>query len=555
MPGCSEGQTLALTRDERELAALELLAEEQAALRRIATLVAEGVTEAELGAAVTQEIGRLFEAQRANTMRWDGDTIRVIGSWSTDTAPMETAGRVYALGGDTISTRVVSTGRPARVDSAADLRTDFARERWAELGLQASIGAPILVDGEVWGVVMASRTEPDQPFAGGDESRLRDFGALVAQAIVNADARRETAELVAEQTALRRIATLVAAGRPQAEVLDAVTAEAGPLFGAATVTVVRSEGLRDEVIVVASWNDPDTTPAEPGSLYHPDPESATRSVLETGIASRADEWSPERGRCSVIAAPVIVTGSLVGALTASRPGSEPFSTGAEIRLRSFADLAAQSIANERAQAELRASRARIVHTADETRRRLERNLHDGAQQRLVSVAVALRLAASALPASPEEGRVLLDGATEELDEALEELRALARGLHPATLAKYGLGPSLEALARRAPLPVVVENEICDRLSSPVEAALYYVASESLTNVVKYAQPTTVTIRLRCAGDVAEIEVADDGIGGADATGTGIRGLADRIEALDGRFGVDSPTGEGTRVWAEIPKVG
>src|SRR5207247_10112353 len=175
--------------------------------------------------------------------------------------------------------------------------------RWGELGLQASIGAPIVVDGEVWGIVMATRTE------------------------------------------VERVAMLVAAGRPQAEVLDAAISEAGPLFGAATVTLVRAEGAQDEVVVVAAWNNPDTVPVEPGSLYHPDPESATLAVLQTGIASRAEEWSPERGRCSVIAAPVIITGSLLGALAASRDGSELFPSGAEIRLRSFADLAAQSIAN------------------------------------------------------------------------------------------------------------------------------------------------------------------------------------------------------------------
>src|SRR5438874_3637299 len=147
---------MALMRDERQLAELELVADEQAALRRIATLVAEGATGAEVGAEVTHEIGRLFGAQRASTMRWDGDSIRIIGSWSTDTAPMETAGRVYPLGGDTISTRVVSTGEPARVDSAADLQTDFAKERWAELGLQASIAAPILVGGGGGGRALAA---------------------------------------------------------------------------------------------------------------------------------------------------------------------------------------------------------------------------------------------------------------------------------------------------------------------------------------------------------------------------------------------------------------
>jgi signal transduction histidine kinase len=545
-----------LTRDEPRLAALELLAEEQAALRRVATLVAEGATEAELGAAVTSEIATRFGAQRASTMRWDGDTIRIIGSWSSDSGPMETVGRVYRLGGDTVSTRVVHTGEPARVNSAEDLRTDFAKERWAELGLQATIGAPILVDGKVWGVVMVSRTEVDHPFPPDAEDRLADFAALVAQAIVNAEARRETAELIAEQTALRRIAMLVAAGRPQTEVLDAVTSEVAPLFGAATVTLVRGNGVQDEVVVITGWNGADAAPVEQGSLYHPDPEGATLAVLETGIASRAEEWSPERGTCSVIAAPLIVGGAPIGALTASRLGSETFPAGAEIRLRSFADLAAQSIANERAQAELRASRARIVRAGDEIRRRLERNLHDGAQQRLVSVSVALRLASAAFETSPEKAAELLAGATDELDEALEELRALGRGLHPATLTKYGLAPALDALAGRAPLPVAVDNEICERLPRPVEAALFYVASESLTNVVKYAQATKVTIRLRCAGDVAEIEVVDDGIGGADTTGgSGIRGLADRIEALDGHFGVDSPPGEGTRVWAEIPKVG
>src|SRR5205823_4043044 len=266
-----------------------------------------------------------------------------------------------------------------------------ARRRWAELGLQASIGAPIVIDGRVWGAVMASRTQPADPFPPDAEHQLGDFAALVAQAIVNADARRETAELVAEQSALRRIA-----------------------------------------------------------------------------------------------APVIIKALLLGALTALRPGKEQFPSGAAIRLRSFADLAAQSIANERAQAELRASRARIVRTADETRERFERNLHDGAQQRLVSVSIALRLATAKLPPEAEEARALLVGASDELTQALEELRDLARGLHPVILTEAGLGPALDALASRAPLPVAVENRVDVSLPAPVEAAVYYVVSESLTNVAKYA---------------------------------------------------------------------
>src|SRR5437763_638621 len=286
---------------------------------------------------------------------------------------------------------------------------------------------------------------------------------------------------------------LVAAGRPQAAVLEAVTEEAGMLFGAASVSLVRWEGVQDELVVAAAWGGAGTTPLRERSLYHPDPGGPTLAVLGTGAVCHGVESSPECGSVSVIAAPVIATGRLFGALTAARAAEDRFPAGAEIRLRSFADLAAQSIANERAQAELRASRARIVRTADETRERLERNLHDGAQQRLVSVSVVLRLAAAKLPSSPDDARTLITGASEELTLALEELRDLARGLHPAVLTKHGLEPALEALASRAPLPVHVSNELGTRLPAPVEAAVYYVGSDSLTNVVRYSQASRVDV--------------------------------------------------------------
>jgi signal transduction histidine kinase len=339
-------------------------------------------------------------------------------------------------------------------------------------------------------------------------------------------------------------------------VLGAVTSEAGPLFEATTVTLVRWEGVHDEVVVAAAWSKPGTVPVEPGSLYHPGAGSATIAVLETGIASRSEESSPERGRCSVIGAPVIIKASLLGALTASRPASEMFPAGAEIRLWSFADLAAQSIANERAQADLRASRARIVRTADETRKRLERNLHDGAQQRLVSLSVVLRLIESKLDVDPSRARELLAGAGAELTLALEELREIARGIHPAILTDRGLEPALKALAKRSTLPVELRVALAEPLPGPVQVAVYYVVSESLTNVTKYAEASKVRVRATSADGVARIEVTDDGVGGANvAGGSGIRGLADRIEALGGRFGVDSAPGRGTRVCAEIPLAG
>ena len=530
---------------------LAWLVEEQSALRRIATLVATGIGERELVDALTFEIGSLFGAQRANTLRWDGEAIEVLGEWSSDgnaVAP----GRVFDFGGDTIVSRVVGSRAPARIDGASDLVTDFARARWRELGIEASIAAPILVGGTVWGVVSASRTTKNDPFPEGAENRLGDFAALVAQAIVNAQVRREASALGAEQAALRRVATLVAAGRPQEEVVDAVTQEAGTLFGAEVVSLLRWEGVQDEVYVVGGWSEGNRSAIAAGSLYHPAPGSPTLRVLETGYATRKDEVSNELGDRFAISAPVIMNGRLWGALTALRPGV-PFSPGSEVRLRSFADLTAQSIANALARQEMRASQARIVRAGDEERRRLERNLHDGAQQRLVAASISLRLAIARLPAGADETRSLLTAAAEELTHAIDELRVLARGIHPAVLTERGLGAALEVLAERTPLPVKVANELPTRLPAPVEAAAYYVVAESLTNIAKHANASTAEVRLSRADGHARVEVIDDGVGGADPSrGSGLRGLTDRVEALDGRLGVDSSSAAGTRVWAEIP---
>jgi signal transduction histidine kinase len=539
---------------EREREELEWVVDEQAALRRIAALVAADATEADLACAVSAEIGGLFGAQGAAVVRWDGDTIRLTGTWAVGSADVLPVAAVRTYGGDTLTARVIETAAPARVDRAAELETEFGRQRWAELGWQAAIGAPIVVGGKVWGVVAAWRSDPGDPFPHGDEERLRDFSALVAQAIVNAEARSETAALVAEQSSLRQVATLVAAGRPQAAVLDAVTAEAGMVFAATSVAVVRWEGVKDELVVAAAWSAPGSRRVLPRSLYHPDPRGPTLRVLETGFACRGVESSPERGTVSVIAAPVITAGRLFGVLVAARAAEEPFAPGVEIRLRSFADLAAQSIANERAQAELRASRVRIVQTADEARRRLERNLHDGAQQRLVAVSLALRLVEQMLRANPPTAQVVLQEASNELSDAMAELRELARGLHPALLTDHGLGPALEALSDRSPFPLEITGVPEDRrLPADVEAALYYVVSESVTNAAKHADPSSATVAVSCDEDTVTVEIADDGRGGATLdAGSGLRGLVDRVEALGGELTVSSPRGAGTLVRAELP---
>jgi signal transduction histidine kinase len=218
-----------------------------------------------------------------------------------------------------------------------------------------------------------------------------------------------------------------------------------------------------------------------------------------------------------------------------------------------------ALENERLQAELRArledlraSRSRLVETADSERRRLERNLHDGAQQRLVALSLTLGIARAQFASDPAASE-LLERTRSELAAALGELRELARGIHPAVLTDRGLGPALEALANRAPLPVDVAGLPDERLPAGVEAAAYYLVAEALTNVAKYAQASVATVRVVRENRHVLVEIVDDGVGGADSSrGSGLRGLADRVEALDGRLEVQSPPGAGTRIRAEIP---
>ncbi len=209
----------------------------------------------------------------------------------------------------------------------------------------------------------------------------------------------------------------------------------------------------------------------------------------------------------------------------------------------------------RAEEEIRASRGRIVAAGDEARRRLERNLHDGAQQRLVSLSLALRLARSKLETEPAAAGSILSAAGEELAAALEELRELARGIHPAVLTDRGLDAALQGLATRTPIPVELDR-IGRRLPAPIEAAAYYVVSEAVANVVKHGHASSIRVGLEAANGTFRVEVSDDGVGGADAAGgSGLRGLSDRVSALDGRLDVESPTGGGTRVAAELPLPG
>jgi signal transduction histidine kinase len=259
------------------------------------------------------------------------------------------------------------------------------------------------------------------------------------------------------------------------------------------------------------------------------------------------------GYGSATAAPVKLGGQVWGALVAAGPPDSSLPAGSERRLTDFAELVAQALANAEAYRKLASSRARIVEATDTERRRLERNLHDGAQQRLVSLALQLRLIKATLPRDPEAAETLVAKADDELAQALDELRELARGIHPAVLSDRGLAAALDSLAERAPIPVALTRLPDGRLPGSIEAAFYYIVAEAITNIAKYAHATQASVAVERSNGIASVVVSDDGIGGAKpGVGSGLVGLADRVEALGGRLHVDSPPGRGTRISAEIP---
>jgi PAS domain S-box-containing protein len=373
---------------------------------------------------------------------------------------------------------------------------------------------------------------------------------------------RATRALAGEQAALRRIATLVASEAAPSAVFEHVTEEAARLLGAPSASVLRYDA-HGGASVVGTWRQAGSTGIALGSVLALDGDSVVARVYRSGQPQRIDSYEGVPGTLaeqvrslgygSSVAAPVIVGRRMWGVLIASSRGSDELLEGAERRLADFAELVAQSLSNADAYDTLAASRARIVEAGDAERRRLERNLHDGAQQRLVTLALQLRLLDRQITADPAGARDDLAAARQELVHALEELRELARGIHPAILSDGGLHAAVTALANRAPLPVEITQLPSDRLPEPVEAAAYYLIAEAITNVAKHADASHVRVSVQRDDGCIVIEVADDGVGGAEAgAGSGLHGLADRVEALHGRLRVDSPSGGGTRIHAQIP---
>jgi signal transduction histidine kinase len=372
-------------------------------------------------------------------------------------------------------------------------------------------------------------------------------------------------ELADEQAALRRVATTVAAEAPPSRVFEQVTEEVGRLLGLPGAAVVHYDGARS-ASVVGAWSE-DGDPRLPvGTSLPLDGDTVVAKVLRTRAAQRVERYEEAAGSLAetlrgagyraAVAAPVTVAGGLWGALVAAATSDEPLPEGLERRLCDFADLVGQALANADARERLAASRAELVAVGDAERRRFERNLHDGAQQRLVSVALELGMVGAKLEEDPKAARELLSTAQDDLAQGLEELRELARGLHPVLLTERGLGPALDALLARTPVPVEIAELPDERLDAPVEAAAYYVVAEAITNVAKYARASHATVSITHSNGTATVRVSDDGVGGADpAAGSGLRGLAARVEALNGRLDVESAPERGTTIKAEMPSGG
>ncbi len=372
------------------------------------------------------------------------------------------------------------------------------------------------------------------------------------------EAEKTRGDLTDTQASLRRLALLVAAGEPPAVVFGAVTEEVTRHFGGDTARMIRFE-LDGTATLVASegTTGPHVRIGEPWEGY---PSTGlTATVLRTGQAARVDDYAAvpggepylREGLRGAVAMPVHVDGRVWGLIAlGSRAG--PLPAGAEDRLTDFTDLVAMAVANAQSRAEVMTSRARLVTASDDARRRIERNLHDGAQQRLVSLALGLRSAATGFT-GPEETRAEIEQIATELVEVIDELREISRGIHPAILSESGLGPAFRALARRSVVEVQLESRIDRRLPEAVEVAAYYVVSEMLANAAKHAQATVVQVRAEVSDSRLLLVVRDDGIGGADpALGSGLVGLKDRLDALGGSFVVDSPPGGGTTATCELP---
>jgi GAF domain-containing protein len=535
--------------------ALERVATEQAALRRVATLVAAESSQDEIFSAVAEGVAAAL-GEELRLVRFEGGFADVVADSEGPHSDVLPVGTRLPVGGDNALSHVYWTGETTRIDEYASATGPIAEAVQAK-GLRSIVATPIVVEGRTWGALIVG-TFGEEPVPPGTEDRLGQFAELMATGIGNTEARAEVERLAEQETALRRLATLIAHGAEPEEVFAAVTDLTAATFDAITAVMRFEHDPPENVIVGVSK----VTGIPIGTRWPLAEGMTSTEVFRTGRSARlgAGDWPSLPGAVgeaglrfriiSQVACPIVVEGTLWGVITVN--ASEELPPDTEERLEKFTELVTTAIANASGRAELVASRARIVAAGDEARRRIERNLHDGTQQRLIALGLDLQRARAAIPEDQHDTLSALGGVESDLEAILGDLRELSHGLHPPLLSRLGLGPSLQALARRSPIPVSLDVELRERPESSLETAMYYVVSEALTNAIKHSHASEISITIS-RGAALDAQIEDDGIGGADpAGGSGLTGLSDRVNALGGRFAFDSPAGGGTRISVELP---
>jgi signal transduction histidine kinase/PAS domain-containing protein len=537
--------------------ALRRVADEQAALRRVATLVARSEPADEVFAVIAQEVAGLFAGGTAAVSRFLPEgAAEVVGSW-TDGAGVSLVGRRASLTAHNVSAQVFARGQPVRMDRYQEEVESTALGDG--LGVQSVVGVPIRVSGSLWGLLaVASANEPSLPADA--EGRLARFGELAATAIANADAREALRRVADQQAALRRVATLVARGTRPDLVFAAVAEEVGTLLPLVELALVGRYMPDGSIEYVGAWSAFGAADWL-GAKVPLGGRNVSTVVFETGRAGRVDHLDDDASAVTALArgsgarssagAPIAVEGRLWGVMIAASEREAILPAQTEHELAAFTELVATAIANAEARAQLTASRVRIVTSADDTRRRIARDLHDGAQNRLIQTIITLDLADRAHDQDDREqvGELLRD-ARAQAGRANTDLRELVQGIHPAGLAR-GLAMAVDDLIGRLRIPVTVDVP-ADRFRPEIEANAYFVVAEALTNVSKHSQARHAGVRVWVEDGLLHVEVRDDGVGGAHPEGGGLRGLADRMDALGGRLTIDSPPAGGTRISASLP---
>ena len=537
-------------------AEIERLADEQAALGRVATLVAQGVQPAELFAAVSREVGRLFRSDMAAVTRFDPAAPATIVVGLAQRLEGVALGSRWEHVDGMSTAEVHRTGRSARTGLDWPATNAQIAVTARNLSAVSSVSSPIVVEGRLWGTMTVAANDV-LPL--GTEERLEKFTELVAIAIANVESREALRELADEQAALRRVATLVAEGSPPTDVFDAVADEMAQLLQADDVALSRYEPGGD--ITLVAHRGPLATRLLAGSPASYDADDLMKLVRRTGRAGRIEHG--EDASCTIAAAagetrvrvsvgaPIVVEGRLWGVMSARWQSEEPPPVDTEDRMARFAQLLDTAIANADSRDQLTASRARLVTEADAARRRVVRDLHDGAQQRLVHTIVSIKLATRALHGGEKDADQLMADALDHAERSNRELRELAHGILPSVLTNDGLRAGVDAVVERLDLPVSVDIPV-GRFPADIEASAYFIVAEALTNVVKHADAASAEVTASVDAGMLRLRIRDDGVGGADRDGHGLVGMYDRVTALGGRLEIDSPPGGGTALTATLP---